>query len=106
MKKTNKLILSLLLMALVLQFIPTPSAFAATENKEVLFKTQIDAGYWDIWLHADGVTWQYTGKPGDIKSYDFEIVFPDQADKYDNVRYEMVRDPGEGIHTGKLIVGR
>jgi hypothetical protein len=81
----SKLIIALLLMALVAQFTPVPSAFAADE---VLFETQINAGYWDIWLHADGTTWQYTGKPGDIKSYEFDIVFPDQ-DKYENVRYEI-----------------
>jgi hypothetical protein len=90
MIKANKLIVTVMLVALVMQFVPMPSAFATTEGKEVMFKTQVDAGHWDIWLHADGTTWQYTGKPGNVKSYDFEIVFPDQADKYDNVRYEMV----------------
>lgn len=75
-------------MALVAQFAPVPFAFAANE---ILFETQADTGYWDIWLHADGVTWQHTGKPDDTKSYDeFEIVPPGQAEKYENVRYEMV----------------
>lgn len=86
MRKTQKLIMAILLMALAMQFAPTPSAFSANE---VLFKTQVDVGYWDIWLHSDGVTWQYTGKPGDEKSYTFAISPPPETANYDNVRHEI-----------------
>jgi hypothetical protein len=86
----NKLIIALLLMALAAQFAPAPSAFAAVAADEVLFNTQVNAGYWDIWLHADGTTWQHTGKPGDVKEYAFEVASPAQAEKYENVRYEMM----------------
>lgn len=82
----SKLIMLLLLVALVAQFASVPSVFAFGE---ILFETQVGAGYWDIWLHADGVTWQHTGSPGETKSYEFDITTPDQAKKYENIRYEM-----------------
>jgi hypothetical protein len=72
---------------IVLVLVPALSAFAS--SNEVMFKKEVDAGYWDIWKHSDG-TWQYTGKPGDEKSYDeFEITPPAEASEYQNVRYVM-----------------
>lgn len=97
MRKIKNLML-LLLMALVM-LISVPFAFA---NQEILFKTDIDVGYWDIWRHADGVTWQHTGKPGDEKSYEFSIPQQAEASNYDNIRFEMVVGVSENdfIQTG------
>lgn len=91
MEVNNKMRKAIILIAVLalMASIPAPLAFA---NEEVLFKTQVGVGYWDIWRHADGVTWQYTGKPGDEKSYEFTISQsqPPEGSNYDNIRFEMV----------------
>ncbi|MGI5882000.1 MAG: InlB B-repeat-containing protein [Dethiobacteria bacterium] len=85
MRLNLKSIMMFLLIALVL--VPALSVFASGD--EVMFKQQVDAGYWDTWKHSDG-TWQYTGKPGDEKSYnEFVITPPAEASNYENVRWIM-----------------
>jgi hypothetical protein len=50
----------------------------------------IDVGYWDIWRHADGVTWQYTGRPGDLKEYAFNLETPAVLANYHNISYKII----------------
>lgn len=52
-----------------------------------LIGSQIRMGQWDIWLHADGKTWQHTGKPGDYKTLTFEMTQPAEAKDYNNVYF-------------------
>jgi hypothetical protein len=86
MMKIKNLIL-LVLLILVMSVMVIPASFIFAEEK-ILFKTEVDTGYWDIWQHSDG-RWQYTGRPGEQKAYDFEIIEPDEAKNYKDVEYEM-----------------
>ncbi len=109
MKITKNLIL-LLLMALITQ-LTVPFALAGQlagqlvetfpQAGEALISTEVDVGYWDIWRHSDGVTWQWTGKPGDAKIYnEFEINPPAEVSGYNNVRFAM----GAGISKNDFMV--
>lgn len=51
---------------------------------------QICVGYWDIWRHSDGVTWQYTGSPGQQKNHTFELETPESMVEYQNVDYKII----------------
>lgn len=50
----------------------------------------IDVGYWDIWRHSDGVTWQHTGRPGDRKEYVFDLQTPSSIANYQNMSYKII----------------
>ncbi|MEW5954868.1 MAG: hypothetical protein AB1815_14340 [Bacillota bacterium] len=52
--------LTILILAVLLA-VPTGAAFASQE--QVIYR-QVGAGYFDIWLYSDGVTWQDTNKDG------------------------------------------
>lgn len=58
------------------------------QEKEPVFK-YIDVGYWDIWRHSDGITWQYTGKPRDSKEYIFTLKNPTSMADYQNISYKI-----------------
>lgn len=83
----KKLIVVALLVALAVLIVPAPPALEA--SSEVRIKTQVRVASWDIWLHADGKTWQETGAPGDRRSYTFDVAAP-EVRGYTNLRHEMV----------------
>lgn len=74
--KSKATIAVLLLLALLAQLVPAGMVGAAGE--EVVLK-QVRLASWDIWLHADGKTWQHTGAPGDRRSYTFDVTPPEIA---------------------------
>lgn len=59
----------------------------AEANEPIL--RQISVGYWDIWRHADGITWQETGKPGDTKEYTFQPTVPAKMEGYKNIEFKI-----------------
>lgn len=88
--RTRNLIFLTLLVALI--FVSVPSVFAASEE---YLCTKLGLEYWDIWLHSDGETWQYTGAPGDTKSETFSPSRPSFPD-HENLRYVMYAGISEG----------
>jgi hypothetical protein len=68
---------------------------------EELIGRKVDAGYFDIWRHADGKTWQDTDgdgvrdMPGQEKITDLYIVIPEEYRRdYRDIRYEVVTSFG------------
>ncbi|WP_031518171.1 hypothetical protein [Desulfofalx alkaliphila] len=87
----RKLTAILLTFALLLGLVP--AAFANTG--EQIIHRQVGAGYFDIWLHSDGVTWQDTNNDGvpDVKGQKGKkhtqvYTLPDDKKHYEITRVE------------------
>lgn len=77
----KKIFILFMILALILPVMPTHA------QQEQIIHREIELGYYDIWRHSDGVTWQYTGQPGDYKEFTFNIAPPPGAENYTNVYF-------------------
>ncbi len=83
-KQIYKVLVCLILSLIILAGGITPAEAAQSILREIY------VGSWDIWLHADGVTWQHTGSPGQEKDCTFELKAPESLADYENVDYKIV----------------
>lgn len=96
MGKKRKIIALLLL----LTFILPANYLLAADGQEIHIEGRdtIIVGYWDEWLHSDGITWQDTDQDGDFPHHPpqeerriFQVGIPtDLVEAYDNLRYEII----------------
>ncbi len=77
------------LIGLVLVLILLTGLYVPAEAAQPVMSL-IYVGSWDIWRHSDGVTWQYTGCPGQEKECTFNLEAPESLAEYENVDYKIV----------------
>lgn len=77
-------------------------SFADSEPGEELIGQKVDAGYFDIWRHADGITWQdtdYDGirdEPGQEKTVELYIIIPQEYyDNFKDIRFAVITNFGQ-----------
>lgn len=89
MKKNILLILVLILVSSISTSFADSPGIPIIEKKE-----HIDIGSYDIWLHADGVTWQKNIKPGSSITHNPTIKIPvDDSKNPKNFNVEFLSDP-------------
>lgn len=91
-----------LALAILFGQIPLIDMSADANSGEQLIAQKVDAGYFDIWRHADGKTWTDSdgdGKrdmPGQEKIVNLYITIPQEYyDNYKDVRFEVTTEFGQ-----------